>query len=133
GPDSDQTVIIGGEGNDVVVVDSEHSTQRVPTAIGTDNYDHYLDVDLGEGDDAIQLRAKDLTIDDIIDGGEGSDTLVLTNAGGSKANGSVGLSETGSVVGIETFALRDSGITLVLGSDNFDTAEERKITVNTEL
>ena len=133
GPEFNQTVIIGGEGNDVVVVDSEYSTQRVPTAIGTDNYDHYLDVDLGAGDDSIQVRAKDLTIDDIIDGGEGSDTLVLTNAGGSKANGSVGLSETGSVVGIETFALRDSGITLVLGSDNFDTAEEGKITVNTEL
>ncbi|MGD9661203.1 MAG: hypothetical protein AB7U63_08010 [Porticoccaceae bacterium] len=128
------TVIVGGEGNDTVIVDAGLTNANGVTAGNgaTGAFDHYLDVDLGEGDDVIQVRTQDLTADDIINGGEGSDTLVLTNKANTKATGSVGASETGSVTSIETFDLRDHSITLKLTNDNFDTAEDRDITVRTE-
>ena len=111
------TVIVGGEGNDRVIVTG----------------DHYLDVDLGAGSDHLTLRAQDLTTDDRIIGGDGAgdvDTLRLTNQA-SSLDVVVGRSETDSTMGIETFELRDTNITLELSNENFDTAQERAITVNT--
>ena len=57
------TVINAGDGNDTVYVAA----------------DHYLGADLGAGNDAIHLRAKDLTTDDTVAGGAGNDSIWLSN------------------------------------------------------
>jgi Ca2+-binding RTX toxin-like protein len=108
------TTVIGGDGKDTVDV----------------RFDHYLNADLGDGDDRIILRARDLTTDDNIAGGAGRDTMQLSNE--SYDEELVGQSETGSTTGFEKFDLRNANITLRLTSDNFDTAENRAITVYTE-
>ncbi len=109
-----QTTILGGDGNDTVEI------------LG----DHYLNVDLGDGDDQIILYAQHLTVDDAIHGGEGRDTLTLRNLHPGQ-NVIVGISETSSTTSIEVFDLRQQNITLRLSSDNFDTAEDKHITVDT--
>lgn len=113
-PPEAMTTVIGGEGNDTVDV----------------RLDHYLNADLGAGNDLLILRAEDLTTDDLIVGGAGTDTLRLTNFAAEPVR--VGESETNATTGIEVFDLRDSNITLVLTPDNFDTAEQKSITVNTQ-
>ncbi|MGO2132608.1 MAG: DUF4214 domain-containing protein [Halomonas sp.] len=108
-----QTKIVAGEGDDVVVI----------------NGDHYLNVELNEGDDQLMLNADELTVDDVIDGGEGRDTLSLRNY--TSGIVTTGISETSSVTSIEVFDLWDSGQVLKLSSDNFDTADNNHITVKT--
>jgi hypothetical protein len=112
-PNEAMTTIVAGSGNDTVDV----------------REDHWLNADLGSGDDLLILRAKDLTTDDVVAGGTGRDTLRLTN--GNYAPVLVDQSETGSTTGIEVFDLRNANITLELTADNFDTAEGKFVTVST--
>lgn len=107
----DITTIVGGEGNDTVYLDG----------------DHYLNADLGTGDDWLTMHAQHLTTDDLIAAGEGIDRLSLLNQAGQAVY--VGASETSSTTGVEIFDLWNSDITLKLTSDNFDTAQDKAITV----
>lgn len=114
------TNIDAGTGDDTVLVDG----------------DHMLNVLLGDGTDSIELNADELTVDDVIDGGNGDgddvdDTVILNNNNGNVQDGNVGRSETSSTTGIEVFDLRDTNISLALSSDNFDTSVDKKITVKT--
>lgn len=108
-----QTRIVAGEGDDDVTVWG----------------DHFLNVELNEGDDRLELLADELTVDDVIDGGEGRDTLSLRNF--TSGIVTTGISETSSTSSIEVFDLWDSAQVLELSSDNFDTAENKHITVKT--
>jgi hypothetical protein len=114
------TNIDAGTGNDTVFVDG----------------DHMLNVLLGDGTDSIELNADELTVDDVIDGGNADgaqieDSLILNNNNGNVQDGLVGRSETSNVTGIEVFDLRDANITLLLSSDNFDSSVDGGITVDT--
>ncbi len=109
------TVINAGDGNDTVYVAA----------------DHYLGADLGAGNDAIHLRAKDLTSDDTVAGGAGNDTIWLSNASESTADGRVLASETIHTTGFETYELLDSNITLKLTDRMITTAENQDLTVST--
>ena len=111
----EMTTIIGGEGNDTVDV----------------RFDHYLNADLGKGNDLLILRAEDLTTEDVVKGDVGKDTLRLTNEDFSTEGVLVDHSETNGTTGIETFDLRQANITLELNADNFDTAEGKAVTVYT--
>lgn len=116
-----QTTIDGGDGDDTVLVDG----------------DHYLLASLGLGADSIELNTDELTVDDIIYGNREDeddteiDTLILNNDSGNIFTGHVGRSETSSISGIDVYDLRDTNITLLLSSDNFDTAVDGDILVKT--
>lgn len=139
GDDNDYLLVNGGrtvEGNIDYATPADAMTTLVG-GLGDDTidvrFDHYLDVDLGAGDDRLILRAQDLTTDDLIVGGADrtgrGDTLQLSNEEGDDVL--VDRSETNSTTGIEVFDLRNQDITLNLSNDNFDTATDRSLTVNT--
>ena len=109
------TVINAGDGNDTVYVAA----------------DHYLGADLGAGNDAIHLRAKDLTSDDTVAGGAGNDSIWLSNANESSQDGRVLASETIHTTGFETYELLNSNITLKLTDRMITTAENMDLTVST--
>ncbi|SMO80004.1 protein of unknown function [Thalassovita litoralis] len=110
-----QTTINAGDGDDYVGV----------------NGDHFLLADLGAGNDAMELNADELSADDAINGNEGIDTLILHNSERTLQGGRVGASETSSTQSIEIFDLREANFNLRLTSDNFDTAQDKHITVQT--
>ncbi|MCK9540513.1 MAG: hypothetical protein M0R03_00615 [Novosphingobium sp.] len=110
------TRILGGDGNDTVVVTA----------------DHYLETDLGAGNDLIDIRAKDLSVDDTIAGGAGRDTLVLRNDSYSPIDGRVLQSETVHTTGFEVYDLRNNNITLAVTNNIIETAEDKNFTVITE-
>jgi Ca2+-binding RTX toxin-like protein len=116
GPPYAPTQIIAGDGDDTVDV----------------RFDHILNADFGIGDDELTLRARDLTNQDTLLGGEGIDTLILTNQGGTKTNGFVGESETWNTNEFEIFDLRDSNINFSLTNAMFASAQDNAITVTTE-
>ena len=113
------TTYDGGTGNDYLRVEG----------------DHFLNATLGAGNDTISLEAKHLTADDVIRGdavgvfNNGDDTMILTN--GDYDRVVVGDSETSSVVGFETFDLRNANIRLNLTTQMFDTATGNDIVVST--
>lgn len=109
------TVINAGDGNDTVYVAA----------------DHYLGADLGAGNDAIHLRAKDLTSDDTVAGGAGNDSIWLSNESESSQDGRVLASETIHTTGFETYELLNSNITLKLTDRMITTAENMDLTVST--
>ena len=109
------TVINAGDGNDSVWVSA----------------DHYLGADLGNGNDDIHLRAKDLTSDDTVAGGAGSDSIWLSNEAQNSQDGRVLASETIHTTGFETYELLDSNITLKLTDRMITTAENLDLTVST--
>ena len=109
------TVINAGDGNDTVYVSA----------------DHYLDADLGAGNDALHMRAKDLTVDDTIAAGAGNDTLWLSNESGKTEDGRILASETIHTTGFETYELLDSNVTLKLTDRMITTAEGMDFTVST--
>lgn len=111
------TIIIGGTGNDTVVVTA----------------DHYLDADLGSGNDSIELNTKDQSADDVIQGGSGVDTLIFQNNDDSVIEGRVLRSETVATNGFEVYDLRDSNITLALTDHMIESAEGHNLTVSTAL
>ena len=110
-----QTKIDAGTGDDYVKVDG----------------DHYLDADMGAGNDTMELNTDELSADDYINGNTGTDRMVLQNASGELSTGRVGASETSSAPSFEIFDLRNSNIDLRLTSDNFDSTDAGKITVVT--
>ena len=123
------TTIIGGAGNDTVVIDG-------PLEINTN---HVLNADLGDGNDSITLRADDLRNNDTVSGGSNVDTLVLTNASGLAETGLVRDSETQRTSSFENFDLRDQGIyfsltdNLIASADgNPGSSDDNAITVITE-
>ncbi|ABM40808.1 hypothetical protein Ajs_0558 [Acidovorax sp. JS42] len=109
------STIVGGEGNDTVAVTA----------------DHILNANLGTGNDELTLRAQDLTTDDTVAGGSGSDTLVLTNETPRDA-WEIGRSETSRTTAFETYDLRDSNLTLDVTNQMVATAENNSITVSTQ-
>ncbi len=109
------TVINAGDGNDSVWISA----------------DHYLGADLGNGNDDIHLRAKDLTSDDTVAGGAGSDSIWLSNQEQNTQDGRVLASETIHTTGFETYELLDSNITLKLTDRMITTAENMDLTVST--
>lgn len=113
----DPTIIIGGTGNDTVVVTA----------------DHYLDADLGSGNDSIELNTKDQSADDVIQGGSGVDTLIFQNNDDSVIEGRVLRSQTVATNGFEVYDLRDSNITLALTDHMIESAEGHNLTVSTAL
>lgn len=126
-----------GEGNDYLLIDgarisasdNDNSTEdritKIDAGSGNDTvdvrYDHFLNADLGTGDDRLILRAKDLTTDDLIIGNTGKDTLQLSNESSSEVL--LDESDTDSTIGIEVFDLRNQDITLELSAQNFDTTD----------
>lgn len=109
------TVINAGDGNDSVWISA----------------DHYLGADLGNGNDDIHLRAKDLTSDDTVAGGAGNDSIWLSNETQNSQDGRVLASETIHTTGFETYELLDSNITLKLTDRMITTAENMDLTVST--
>jgi len=112
----ERTIIQGGDGNDYVYVE----------------LDHRLTVDLGDDNDVLEMRARDLSVQDVISGGADIDTLILTNVGGNLQNGMVQASETDQTSSIEIFDLRNENITLELDNQIFETAQDNAVTVITE-
>lgn len=108
------TTIVAGDGNDTVDVTA----------------DHILNANLGAGNDELVLRAQDLTTDDTVVAGAGTDTLVLTNEGGDAWE--IGRSETSRTTGFEVFDLHDHALTLDVTNQMVATAEGNSITVSTQ-
>ncbi len=112
---SKATIVIAGAGNDTVRIDQ----------------DHELNADLGTGNDFLRLRAEDLQSDDTIDGGDGYDTIILSNSTYNVQTGSVQASETRKVSHIEQFNLLDVGIRLDITDNLVGTADNKTVTVDT--
>ena len=110
-----QTTIIGGAGNDTVDV----------------RYDHYLKADLGTGNDLMILNAQDITTDDSVAAGAGTDTLTITAFPDPEPSAQLRASETRQITGFEVFDLHDSNIVLELTDTMFQTAEGNSVTVKT--
>lgn len=146
----DSVVILGngvhsialGEGNNGLLIigdgDPNDVTGRVTTITSGSGMDevavlgaHRLDADLDGGDDAIMLRTRNLSEGDTVNGGEGTDTMILTNPSGEIGDGLVATTETKNVSSFEVFDLRDNNIELWLTDRLFGSAEGNQITVVT--
>src|SRR5690606_18737631 len=88
--------------------------------------------DLGDGDDTMDIRAQDLTVDDTMEGGAGYDALTLRNVTQSPITGRVLASETIHTTGFEEYDLHDNNILLQLTDGIIETAENQDFTVRTE-
>lgn len=81
-----------GSGNDTVILDDDGTADA-------------NDLDLGEGDDTVRVRADNLGLEDSIAGGDGTDTVELDNGPGA-VNAEVDLSQ---VTSVEQYTLTSSG------------------------
>lgn len=83
----DDDTFTGGRGNDRVVTGSNPGTDTVSTGAGNDSAlisvdgptEHTIFLDLGAGDDFLEVLGKGVTPDSELDGGSGRDTLFLNS------------------------------------------------------
>jgi len=116
-----------GHGNDIFVkrdaiVDLGDGDDIFKAGMGNDV------INLGAGNDRLSLHTNGLTVGDMIDGGDGSDTLVLLE------KDFVMKSESEKVSSIETFKLKSAGSEVYLTQNLIDSlSPDNDLTVDTRL
>lgn len=117
GTNADSITVIGGSAGNVVIAEAVSSPHRV-TFVGGAGPDLFLD---GSGADTFKFAATSLSAADVVQGGGGSDRLVMTTSGAVAAGG---------VNGVETYVLGNGGAdTLTLTNANFAGVTGNAITV----
>ncbi len=144
---SGNDVVFGGAGNDsladlggnnAIDMGAGDDTVKIGTATncgcGENGMGNNL-IDLGTGNDTLWMDAKELEVADTITGNAGSDTIVLCNVTGRSNYGYGKVDATGTqrTTSIETFDLRHEGIYLTLTDNLIESAQDKTVTVVTEL